>query len=362
MLAASSAMLAGCHSAETVSPAKVETMQAHVVESRQQEAPITVRATGTLHARESATISTQVIGRIEQVLVHEGDKVKAGQTLIVLDDATQRAAVDQAQAAVKVAQSQLTAAQSEAGLAASTLDRYRQLQVEKSVSPQEMDEVTRKAEAAAARVDALRSQSDAAKAQESGALSMLGYTRLRAPFAGVVTSRLADPGTLASPGLPLVQVDSDGPLQLQASVDESAIESLHKGMKISVTISSVPNGEVAGTVDEIVPAADPASHSFMVKIDLPRALSLHAGVYGTAEFATGKRQAIVAPRSAVALRGSLACVYVLDGNGIAQLRSITLGAAQGELIEVLSGLSSGEKLVDSPGDRELGGKRIEAQP
>ena len=85
-------------------------------------------------------------------------------------------------------------------------------------------------------------------------------------------------------------------------------------------------------------------------------------MYGTAEFANGVRQAIVIPRSAVVMRGSLACAYVLDGQGIAQLRSLTLGATQGDLIEVLSGISPGEKLVDAPSDRDLAGKRIEVQP
>ena len=97
---------------------------------------------------------------------------------------------------------------------------------------------------------------------------------------------------------------------------------------------------LAGTVAEIVPAADPSSHSFLVKIDLPSSSQSRAGMYGTAEFANGTRQAILIPRSAVVARGSLNCVYVLDGQGIAQLRYITLGAAQGNLVEVLSGVSA----------------------
>ncbi len=84
-------------------------------------------------------------------------------------------------------------------------------------------------------------------------------------------------------------------------------------------------------------------------------------MYGTAEFASGVRQAIVIPRSAVVFRGSLPCAYALDGRGVAQLRYLTLGAAQGNLVEVLSGVSPGEKLVDDPSDRDLAGKRIEAQ-
>jgi multidrug efflux pump subunit AcrA (membrane-fusion protein) len=86
---------------------------------------------------------------------------------------------------------------------------------------------------------------------------------------------------------------------------------------------------------------------------------MRAGMYGTAEFPNGEKQAILIPRSTVVARGSLNCVYVLDDHDIAQLRSITLGAAQGNFVEVLSGVSAGEKLVDAPSDRELAGKRIE---
>jgi RND family efflux transporter MFP subunit len=293
--------------------------------------------------------------------VHEGDSVRAGQTLVILDDATLRSASNQAQAGVRSAENQQAAAQAEAALAASTLGRYKQLQAEKSVSPQEMDEVTRRAEAAQSRLDAARAQTDAANAQVSGSRSMLSYARLRAPFSGVVTARLADPGTMAAPGVPLLRLDSKGLLQLQTTIDESEVSNIRKGMKLPVTIHSAANGEIAGTVAEIVPAADPASRSFLVKIDLAPSAQLYAGMYGSAELTTGTHQAILIPRSAAVLRGSLSCVYVLDANNIAQLRSITLGTAHGEMVEVLSGISANEKLVDLPGDRDLADKRIEAQ-
>ena len=362
LIAASTAILAGCNSSETAKPAATQTVQAHVVESVQQTAPTTIRATGTLHARESATISAQVVGRIQQVLVREGDNVKAGQTLAVLDDATMRAGLAQAQAAVAAAENQQAAAQSSATLAASTLVRYKQLQAQKSVSPQEMDEVTQRAAAAAQSVDALRKQTDAAKAQEASAQAMLSYTRLHAPFAGVITARMADPGTLAAPGVPVLQIDSSGPLRLEATVDESAISAVNRGMKLQVNVSGAQSASITGTVAEIVPAADPTSHTFLIKIDLPQSAQLHAGMYGTADIATGTRQAILAPRSAIVLRGSLPVAYVLDSNGIAQLRYVTLGATHDKLVEVLSGISQGEKLVDDPADRDLAGKRIEVQP
>ena len=365
LLTASAAMIAGCHGGEpAVTPGTVQTMQARVVESQQQQVPVNLRSTGTVHARETAVVSAQVMGRIQQVMVREGDSVRAGQTLVVLDDAALRSQLEQAQAGVKAAQNAQAAAQTNAALAASTLGRYKQLETEKSVSPQEMDEVSRRAEGAAANVDAMRAQTDAARAQESGARTMLGYTHLVAPFAGVVTARMADPGTMAAPGVPLLQIDQAGELQLQAAVDESVIGAVHKGMKVQVAIDSGASTSGTGTnlegrVAEIVPAADPTSHSFLVKIDLPSSSQTRAGMYGTAEFANGTRRAILIPQSAVVARGSLNCVYVLDGQGIALLRSITLGGALGNLVEVLSGVSAGEELVDAPSDRELAGKRIE---
>ena len=361
LLAASAAMLAGCHGGEPAPRTTVETVPAHVVESQQQQVPVELRATGTVHAKETAVISAQVMGRIQQVLVHEGDSVRPGQTLAVLDDASMRATLSQAQAALKAAENQQAAAGSNAKLAASTLDRYKQLQTQKSVSPQEMDEVSRRAEAAASQLDAAQAQAQAARDQAHNASIMLSYTRLVAPFAGVVTARMADPGTMAAPGMPLLQIDRTGALQLQAAVDESAIGVVRRGMRAPVTVSGASPG-LEGTVAEIVPAADPTSHSFLVKIDLPASRQLRAGMYGTADFVSGTRQAVLVPRSAVIERGSLVYAYVLDSQGIAQLRYLTLGTVHGGLAEVLSGISSGERLVDQPLDRDFAGKRIEVEP
>jgi multidrug resistance efflux pump len=108
---------------------------------------------------------------------------------------------------------------------------------------------------------------------------MMSYTRLVAPFAGVVTARMADPGTMAAPGVPLLQVDQAGALQLDATVDESVIGAIHKGMKVPVAIDGGSLTDVAGTVAEIVPAADPSSHSFLVKIDLSSSSQTRAGMY-----------------------------------------------------------------------------------
>ncbi|MGD0155676.1 MAG: efflux RND transporter periplasmic adaptor subunit [Terracidiphilus sp.] len=360
-LAVASVMVAGCHSGVAANTAPPETVRAQVVESQSRQIPVNIRAVGTLHARETAVLSAQVVGHIQQVLVHEGDKVSAGQTLVILDDATLRASADQVDAAVAAAENQQAAAQTNSDLAASTLARYKQLQEQKSVSPQEMDEVARRAQASAAQVAALTAEKNAAKAQATGAHAMLQYTRIRSPFAGIITARTVDPGSLAAPGVPLLQIDRDGPLQLQSTVDESAIAALQIGMSLPVSVDGALNAATSGTVAEIVPAADPSSHTFLVKISLPPSKQLRAGMYGTAEIPSGTRQAIVVAASAIVTRGSLPCAYVLDSNGVAQLRYVTTGVTQGSLVEILSGISAGEKLVDNPADRDLAGKRIEAR-
>jgi RND family efflux transporter MFP subunit len=358
MSAVAMVAISGCKSDAPTQPSAVQMAQARVVDAVKVEAPALTRSTGTLHAHESATLSAQVMGRVQQVLVREGDQVRAGQTLVILDDATLRSSSDQADAAIKAAEQQHAAAQSNADLAASTLSRYKQLEAQKSVSPQEMDEVTRRAEAARAEADAMKAQINAVRAQQAGAKAMLGYARIVAPFAGIVTARMIDPGAMAAPGVPLVQVDSAGALELQTTVPESLIAALHKGMKIAVSIDSLNGQQFDGVVAEIVPAADPMSHSFLVKIAVPASQQLRAGISASAEIPSGTKQAVLAPRSAIVERGSLACAYALDTNNIAQLRYLTLGNVSGDKVEVLSGLSGGEKLVDNPADRDLVGKRI----
>jgi RND family efflux transporter MFP subunit len=354
-------LLLGCsHESQTVQ-ATAPTAQAQLVKTTAQQMPQAIRTSGTVHAKETAMISAQMPGTIRQVLVQAGDRVRAGQLLIALDDSAMRSQLNRATAAQMAVEKQQMAAQAGATLATGTLARYQELKNEKSVSPQEFDEVQQRSEAAQLQLQALEAQSSEAKAAVAGARTQLGYMQLRAPFAGIVTARTADPGTLATPGTPLLQIDRDGPLQLYTSVDESMIGSVRLGMKVPVSIEGAGAADAAATVAQIVPAADPSSRSFLVKLDLPAAKQLRAGMYAVANFPGAARSVILAPQSAVVMRGSLPCVYALDAEGVAQLRYVTLGNRHGDDVEILSGVTAGETLVNHPGDRDLAGKRIEAQ-
>ncbi|MGC2831885.1 MAG: efflux RND transporter periplasmic adaptor subunit [Candidatus Acidiferrum sp.] len=317
-----------------------------------------IEAVGTVRAAQTSQVSSQATGNIAVISAHEGDRVKNGQVLAIIDDAQPRSAVEQAVAAANAAEKEVSAADSDLTLAGTTLKRYQQLYEKKSVSPQEFDEIKARYQSA----DARRDMAKAGLAQANAALTQsktsLGYTRIRAPFAGVVTERKADAGALASPGMALFTMEDTRNYRLEVTVDESDLRLLHEGQVASIMIDALGNSPLSGKVVQIVPAADPASRSFLVKIGLPADSRLRSGLFGTARFARGQRATLLIPRAALVERGQLQGIYVVDSNQIAQLRYITLGKIKGEQIEVLSGLQAGERLAAAPAGQELGGKRI----
>lgn len=326
-----------------------------------QKLPDTVDAIGTVRAVESSVLSSQIMGTITRIAVREGDRVRAGQTLISIDATQLAAQADRARAAVETTEQQIAAAESDAALAASTLKRYEMLKEQKSVSPQEFDEVQARSQAAQARLAMVRSQEAEAKAAEAAARTMQSYSGIHAPFDGVVVERKVDPGAMATPGSPLLSIEKSGRLRLEASVDESLLSEVRLGGGVAVRIDTLGGSPVAGKIAEIDPAADAASRSFLVKIDLPTLPGLHSGMSGHALLERGSRDVLMIPLSAMAVHGSMQSVYVVGPNQIASVRYISTGNSHGNEVEVLSGLSAGELVVDTPGERELSGKRIEAQ-
>ena len=363
LITALSGVLAGCTNerrAETAPPETVGNIS--VIVAQKTTVPDWLEAVGTVRAAQTSQVSSQTMGNILEIRVHEGDRVQSGQLLATIDDAQPRSTVDQATAAATAAEQDVSAADSDLGLAQTTLKRYQQLYERKSVSPQEFDEVKARYQSAEARRDVARAGQAQANAALAQARTSLGYTRVRAPFAGVVTEKKADRGTLASPGMPIFTIEDTRSYRLEAQVDESDIRLVHVGQVAPAMIDSLGDTQLSGKIVQIVPAADPASRSFLVKVELPADTRLHSGLFGRAQFARGDRSALLIPRTSLVERGQLEGVYVLDANQVAELRYVTLGKSAGEKVEVLSGLQEGDKMVAAPGDRELGGKRIAIRP
>lgn len=332
-----------------------------VVAAQAANVPDVVEAVGTLRAAQTSQLAAQMMGNIVEIRVHEGDRIQRGQVLAVIDEAQPRAALDRAAAADLAAQQEITASDSDFNLAEATLKRYQTLYEKKSVSPQEFDEVNARYQAAQARRDMSRAGQSEAEAALDQARSALGYTRILAPFDGVVTEKKADVGALASPGMPIFTVEDLRRYRLEATVNESDLRCVHMGQQLPVLLDALGDKPLKGRVVEIVPAADPASRSFLVKIDIPSDPALRSGLFGRAQFTRGERSALLIPRTAVVERGQLQGVYVLDPNGIAGLRYITLGKPSVGQVEVLAGLQAGEMLVANPGGGELRGKKVESR-
>ena len=354
--------LSSCSTEQQSKGSSTETVRGvSVLAVKQASIPNVLEAVGTVRAEQTSDLASQIMGNIVEIRVHEGDRVHRGQVLAVIDDSQPRAAVDRATAADLAAQQQLVAANSDLVLAESTLKRNQYLYEQKIVSQQEFDEVKARQEANLARRDIANAGQAQARAALHEAMTLLDYTRIRAPFNGIVTHKQADSGTLASPGMPIFTVEDTSRYRLEVAVNESDVRYAGVGGQAPIAIEALGNVALRGKVVQIVPTADPASRAFLVKIELPADTRLRSGLFGRAQFSRGKQQALLIPRSAVIERGQLQGIFVLDQNRVASLRYITLGKFSGSEIEVLSGLQGGEWFVANPGERDLNSKHIEGE-
>lgn len=319
--------------------------------------PSIYEAVGTVRARTSAVIAAKLMGYVRAVDVETGDHVREGQLLVTLDardlDVNSRraeAAREEVCTAVPEADSAVEAAKANLDLAQATFGRMRELFQKKSISNQEFDEVSAKLKAAQAAYEmarARRVQLDAKLAQADQEVRSTevarSYARVLAPFPGVVTAKSVEPGSLAVPGAALFTMERQGAYRFEASVEEGHLAAIRIGQPVSVTLDSVDRA-LDLRVSEIVPAVDAASRAYTVKIDLPALPALRSGVFGRAAFQLGSRSLLQIPAEAVTERGQLQSVLVAGG-GVARARLITTGQRVKDRVEVLSGLSAGEKLI-----------------
>lgn len=329
--------------------------------------------TGTIRAKTSSILASKVMGQVTAIYVKEGEQVKAGQTLLTIDDREQVVQVKKTQAGLTEAEGGLTeidqviaaaesannAATANRNFAASTYQRYKALLERESISRQEFDEVEIKYKAAVAELErsekmilslqARKSQAFAriaqAKADITSSTTYQSYSRIIAPFAGIVTSKNIDLGMMATPGQPLLTLEDGQHYQLEALVAESKVKLIHAGNELAIYIEALNDSKVVGKVAEIVPSVDVSSRSFLVKIDLPSDLPVRSGMFGRVEIPMLEKSIITIPTIAIKERGQLTSVYLLDEKGNPQMRLVKTGKLYDERVEILSGLDIGEKVL-----------------
>src|SRR6266536_1562397 len=318
--------LTGCSNADRKKPAvSSQPIAVSTVTAATETWPSIYEATGTVRARTSAVIAAKLMGYVREVKVQAGDRIRQGQMLVTLDtrdlDVSSRraeAAREEVRTAVPEADSAVAAAKANLDLAQVTFGRMQDLFQKKSISNQELDEAAARLKSAQAACDmarARRVQLNSKLAQVDQEVRSTEVTRsyadILAPFAGVVTARSVDPGSLAMPGAPLLTIEREGSYRLEALVEESRLAAIRVGQPVSVTLDSVGR-TLDARVSEIVPAVDAASRAYTVKIDLPVLPALRSGVFGRAVFQLGSRPLLAIPAGAITERGQLQSVLVAD--------------------------------------------------
>lgn len=342
-------MFLGCAKDEKKSELKpIETMKLPVITIQKQAKEDFYEISGTVISRNPIKLISKVMGTVTDIKFEEGAQVNKGELLMVIDAPELNANFDRANSMVVEGEKAVALAKTNAKLLESTFKRYEKLYQEKAISLQEFENIESKRNLAIDEVKRTEAILEQAKAERDRAKAMLSYTKIYAPISGVITERFANVGLNVMPGTPLVTIETDKNLRLELNADEKILPLVKKGQKVNVYFDAVRR-EVNSVVSEIVPSVDPVSRTFKIKLDLPSDKLVKLGLYGTVKFPIGKKDVISIPQTAVITRGQLTYVYVLNADSVSTLRLIRTGDAKDGLVEVLSGLNEGDKIVKEAG-------------
>jgi RND family efflux transporter MFP subunit len=327
-------VLAGCSDKakerQTAGPGA--TVQATVVTVEKAVLPIVSTSPGSVIAQQQAQIASRLMGFIREMNVEEGQVVTAGQRLFTVDPTDIQGQMNMARAGLSQADAALADAKND-------YERFGTLYKEEAIPKLQWDKIRLQYQVSQQQAAAAHAAFDTASAQ-------MKYATVVAPFAAVVTQKMAHAGDLAAPGRPLLVLENPDKLQVQTSVTRDVFSQLKVGTAVAIQVDG-RNGDVAGKVANLVPAADPVTRSYLVKIDLPQGHGLRSGSFVQVAFPLGEREGIRVPASAILERAGITGVFVVDGQGAAQYRMVRTGAVTGGNVEIQAGLNPGERVVTS---------------
>ncbi len=291
---------------------------------------------GTVEVVNKTTVSAQTSGEVTEVRYDVGDFVKQGSVIVRIRPIKQKATLDQARAQVAEAQARLRQAEKE-------YRRIRDIYARKLVAKAKLD-------AAEAELKAARARLAAARAALKRAEEQVRQTEVRAPYSGIVTEKHVDVGEFVNVGQPLMTGISLDKLRVSVEVPQSAINRLrrHKQARV-LTDALCEEGRAEAGGITFFPYADPVTNTFRVRVDLAQACrGLLPGMFVKVAFLLGEQRELLVPTAAVAYRGEVTGVYVIDDQDRPHFRQIRLGRRHGEAMIVLAGLAEGERIALDP--------------
>jgi RND family efflux transporter MFP subunit len=358
----------------TTPPGSVPTVKALVDVAQMSVKPLLYEAVGTVKPRSAGTLSSKVTGNVIEIRVKEGDKVRKGEVLAVLDSRKIVAQLRQAEAGLAEARKAETAAHAarEAALAsatqaASAYDRARKLLAGEAMTKEGFEA----AEARQKETRATLSQAEAmlevaqyrVKQSQAAAEAVMVTekdTLIQAPYDGRVTTKMVEVGDLASPGSPILSLEAAEGFQVELILPESYIRHVRLGQKVNLMIPALSDQTQESIVETIIPQADAQSRTFYLKVGLSKNGSLKPGLFARVMVPVGEEHVLLIPASAALQRGQLTAVYMVTPEGIARFRLIRTGRTFDEKVEVVTGLEPGARFVVSPSPELVDGAKIEA--
>lgn len=298
-----------------------------------------INISGQVEASQSANISTRVMGYITKLNVNVGDHVKKGQVIAAISNNDIVAKRAQADAMITEANDALQNAQKD-------YERFSALYKQQSASAKELDNAT-------LQYNSAKSRLESAKQMRNEVNAMLAYTTLTAPFSGTVTQKLADAGSMANPGMPIVTIEQSGSYQISAAVPETQINQIKQGQEVTVNIKSI-NKIFTGKVTQVNQSSQFTGGQYIIKVSIPdkEKNGLYAGMYANLSITSSNKaeaaaDAVLVPVSSIINKDQLTGLYTISANNTALLRWVRLGKTFGDQAEVLSGLAKNEQFIVS---------------
>ncbi|PJC73902.1 MAG: efflux RND transporter periplasmic adaptor subunit, partial [Syntrophobacterales bacterium CG_4_8_14_3_um_filter_58_8] len=314
-------------------------------------------ATGTVRAANTIYVAGRMMGAVTSLLVKEGDAVEKGRLLLTLDDRDVVQKVKAAEAGCQEATKALAAAKQNRELTDMTHRRYQKMYDEKAISRQEMDQFETQKKLAGLEYERVQEMVSRTAAGLSEAKIYLDFTRIVSPVKGIVTEKKIEVGGMAVPGMPLLTVENRAAFHAEVTVDESLSGKLRVGAPVRVSLEAIGR-QIPGKITEILPVVDPLSRSFTVKVSL-NGDGLRSGLYAKMRIASGKKEIILAPRSAIVEKGQLTGVYAVDGQDVVTYRLVRTGKEYDGQLEILSGLKPNDRIIVQGVEKAVDGGVLE---
>ena len=295
-----------------------------------------------VEAVRQTTLSAQVPGAIVSLRVKAGDSVKAGQELLRIDARS-------ASQNIVASDAQVEAAQSALNVATKDYERQKQLFQKQYISQSALDRAQAQWQSTQAQVRALQAQAGVAKTQS-------GFFAINAPYAGVISEVPVALGEMAMPGRALVTMHDPSELRVTASVPQSVVAGLSDASAVQFELPGLATGLLRPTRVQVLPVVDAATHTAQVRLGLPSGIKgVAPGAFariwlplGLTKGSIAKGEHFYVPASAVVRRSEMTGLYVLNPEGLALLRQVRLGSTKGDLVEILSGVSKGDRVAVDP--------------